>query len=445
MTLRRPVLVLLLGLAWTATALGAWWIGRQGHGAAAVTPEAGRTGTSVGVRPPLIVQRSGATTTTAEMSGAAEAMARPVRVETAADKLRRASEAKDPLERLRHLMDALTTLGPGDGDKVREFLENLPPGGMARLRDVPLILNAWARVDGPGAVTYALTNYQDRSGRWMAGSALQGWASADPAAALAFAEDIRAEGGGPNPYVAGVLTGWAQENAGAVAQYLAGLPEAERDRYLRAVSQTVIGQGQETAWNWALSITDPAMQAAAFGQVVEAFAGQNPAAMAARLLPFAGQDFAAPALAALAGELARQSGLQAIAFVEGLPVGEAREQAEAIAIREWARQDVQAAGEWLAAQPQVSNDALAVYARQVVREDPAAALEWARAIDNPAQQMRTTIAVGQTWFRQDPAAAGAWAATSGLPAEAVQQVLNPPPLRRRGGPPMGGGGGPGGP
>jgi hypothetical protein len=190
-----------------------------------------------------------------------------------------------------------------------------------------------------------------------------------------------------------------------------------------------------------MSISDTAMQAAALGQVVEAFAGRDPAAMAARLLPFASQDFAAPALAALAGQLARESGPQAIAFVEGLPAGEARNEAETVAIRQWAREDAQAAGEWLVAQPQVSNDTLATYARQVVRQDPAAALEWAQAIDNPAQQLRTTIAVGQTWFREDPAAAGAWANASGLPPEAVEQVLNPPPQRRRG-PPAGFGGPP---
>ena len=402
--------------------------------------ESGRSGTSVGVRPPLVVHRAGPTVPGA--AGEVEASADPNRGETAAGNLRRAAAAKDPLERLRFLMDALTTLGPGDGDKVREYLEGLPPGGMSRMREVPLILQAWARVDGPGAVTYALANYQDRGGRWMAASALQGWAAADPASALAFAEDIRAEGGGPNPYVAGVLSGWAQENAGAVAQYLSGLPEGERDRYLRAVTQTVIGQGQETAWNWALSITDPALQREAFGQVVEAYAGQDPAAMAARLLPYATQDFAAPALAALAREMARESGVKGIEFVSGLPPGEARDQAEAIAIREWAREDPQAAGEWLVAQPQVSNDALSTYARQVVRQDPAAALEWAGAIDNPAQQLRTKIAVLQSLARQDPVAAEAMAVSANLPPEAIQQVLNPPPLRRRSAQMRGGPGGP---
>lgn len=435
--MRRPVLLFVVGLAWSLTAVGAWWMGRQGWVVPLSEEVVARSGTSVGVRPPLIVGGPGAEV---QERGPAEAIAERREAITAARSLRLAREARNPLERYRHLLDALTNLTPEDGDRIRDYIESMPPG-MARGRELPLILNAWARVDGPAAVGYALENADGRAGRMTVASALQGWAAADPVAALEFAEEIRTEAGGPSDYVASVIGGWAQEDPFAATRYIEGLPAEERERYLGDVGRAVIGLGQDVAMSWALGLADPTMKSSAFAQVVRSLGRQDPEQAAALVARYAGEDYAAAAVGSAAFQLARQDPAQALGWVQTLPEGEARASAEASLVREWARNDPFAAAEYVMGLAETNNAAVAAFARSVVAVDPMASVAWAQSITDETQKERTLISVGQDWFRQDPAAAAAWLETTDLPPEARQQVLNPPPERQRGRGMRGGGGG----
>lgn len=432
--MRRPLIPLILALAWTVTAVGAWWVGRQGWGAPQTAEQAaGRAGTTVGVRPPLIVAGPGSEAAVAAAMAEAEAAA--ARASTgpisAANSLRLAREARNPVDRYRHLLDALTNLTPEDGDKIRDYLESMPPG-FARMREVPLILNAWARVDGPSAVSYALSNFEGRTARMAVTNALQGWAAADPVAAIAFAEDIRAEGGGPNNYVASVISGWAQEDPYAATRYIQGLPEEERNRYLGSVARAVIGLGQDAALTWALGLADPSMKSSAFNQVVRNFARQDPDQVAALVARYAGEEYAVSAVGTTAFQLARQDPNTALTWVQGLPEGDARTRAEASLARQWARMDPVAAAEWVGNLPEGNDSAVAAFSRSVAPVDPEASIAWAETITDEARRVRTLTSVGQTWFRTDPAAAAAWLETTDLPPEVREQVMNPPPERRRG-------------
>src|SRR5690606_11749254 len=105
------------------------------------------------------------------------------------------------------------------------------------------------------------------------------------------------------------------------------LPEAERERYLGSVARAVIAQGQDTAWAWALGLSDPALKASAFSQVVRAFGEQRPEEIAARVAMFAGEDFAVSAIASAATQLARGDTDKALAWVQSLPEGDARTRA----------------------------------------------------------------------------------------------------------------------
>ena len=98
--------------------------------------------------------------------------------------------------------------------------------------------------------------------------------------------------------------------------------------------------------------------------------------------------------------------------------------------------------EWINKQNPGSSTDLAVfsYAREVARENPESAVEWAASIQDSDLKQKGLVEVGQRWFREDAEAAKAWLPNSGLPEEAIKAVENPPRHDWRGG----GGRGPGG-
>ena len=68
--------------------------------------------------------------------------------------------------------------------------------------------------------------------------------------------------------------------------------------------------------------------------------------------------------------------------------------------------------------------------------------EWASTIEGDELRTKSLVEVGQRWMRDDADAAKAWLPDSGLPAEAVEKISNPPNRYDfrggdRGGPPGG--------
>ncbi len=98
-------------------------------------------------------------------------------------------------------------------------------------------------------------------------------------------------------------------------------------------------------------------------------------------------------------------------------------------VSSWAQEDVRAAGEWLTKQPQGPelDDARSRYAGLVAPRDPAAAMDWARSVQNEKQRTQSIASVYGTWRAKDPAAANAALRATGLPPETINQLVQKPP------------------
>ena len=117
-------------------------------------------------------------------------------------------------------------------------------------------------------------------------------------------------------------------------------------------------------------------------------------------------------------------------FFMSLPEGSSQREGVIESVQTWTRKDAEAAGDWINENLQESTSAKDLakysYAREIVRDSPEDAVEWAGSIGDAELKQKSLVEVGQRWFRQDSEAAQAWLPDSGLPEEAVNKVQNPP-------------------
>ncbi len=103
-------------------------------------------------------------------------------------------------------------------------------------------------------------------------------------------------------------------------------------------------------------------------------------------------------------------------------------------VSSWANRDLNAAGEWLNAQPASPAQDLArgSFAMQVARRDPESAMEWAKSVSEENQRFSAIRNVHQQWRKKDTDAADAALVNSGLPDEKIEQLLKSPPGKKTG-------------
>ncbi|MCB1231577.1 MAG: hypothetical protein KDN19_15005 [Verrucomicrobiae bacterium] len=91
----------------------------------------------------------------------------------------------------------------------------------------------------------------------------------------------------------------------------------------------------------------------------------------------------------------------------------------------WANRDVNAAGEWLNAQPPspAQDSARSNFASVVSRRDPDSGMEWAKTITNEDVRFSAIRNVYLQWQKKDDAAAGAALLNTGLPDEKIEEIL----------------------
>ena len=93
----------------------------------------------------------------------------------------------------------------------------------------------------------------------------------------------------------------------------------------------------------------------------------------------------------------------------------------------WANRDINAAGEWLNAQPPgpEQDDARSSFAMQVARRDPESAMEWAKSVQTDAQRFGAIRNVHRQWRKKDQDAADSALLNSGLPDDRIEEILKP--------------------
>lgn len=290
------------------------------------------------------------------------------------------------------LMAVFEGADPKDSRELVTNLKNMRTGTVnAELAQALLNtgLSKWALVDGAGAAEF-LNNYGEDASPFIWQTVGENWATADPVAALKWAEahtDSRIKDG--------IMMSWTKTDPAAVAEYTLAHFDGgfESQRYTSLVANRLAGNDPRAALDYIQKLPEgPAKQQAQLLAAIR-WAHLDPAAAAAWVssLPLADQG--------------------AATGVAGM----------------WATQDPQAAGNWInSLQGQVRDSAVNAYASSLAARDPATAIGWTQTIDDP--QIRTTAMerlIGD-WRKRDPAAATAWINNSQLSAADKARLLVPP-------------------
>lgn len=355
--------------------------------------------------------------------------------------LQQALDDPDPITRAQVFADLLANLNAENVESVLEVYQNMPMG-FENMQEYRLLLYAWGRFDAPAAIAYVNERDMGMRGRFVATGALEGWASYDPQAAIKWIneqDDQRAA----SIYNFGVVRGWASHDVAGAAEYVTSLDEGwEKGRMVGMLTSQFLKEGFPAARQWAETLDDDSLKASAFRNLSRQQGREEPAEVAAWLKEHAGQEYSDGSFEELGENWGRRDPAAAIAYFEDLPAGEGRRQGMLEVVEEWSRSEPEAVGNWLNEKSQSDtpfpelDEAMGEFAREVSRDKPADAMQWAIAIQDQELKDSTITRVGQNWMRQDEEAVKAWLPESGLSEDVQKAIVTPPEDggRRWGGP-----------
>ena len=242
---------------------------------------------------------------------------------------------------------------------------------------------------------------------------LETWASADPSAAMAWAESALANEPSSvrNAQLRAIYRGYAMLNPQAAlraASLLSDATASERrlkSRLMGEVIETQIENGELMAAKQTIELMeDGDLKNDMLREMVDEWASYDPEAAAA-YVDSLGPDVDTGIKLELVREWAEVNPAAAAAWLEGLDDDDPTvSRAASEIIREWARYDLTASAEWLNSIP-ASPDldrAVASYTFRAVQEDPATAMTWAESVTNNRMKGYLQQRVAGAWKEADP-------------------------------------------
>ena len=297
--------------------------------------------------------------------------------------------------------------------------------------ELRLFMFAWARFDPAGALRQALA-WPAPFDRNAAGAAIYAWAFLDPQAALAALEAVEDDGLRDfmeRRLVAGWVHGPQKQSA---SEWIAALPAGSRRfEYVGKLAWELAKDGPEALVRWAEEIParDARFKASVFLQATSTLAPLDPASTAAWLAPHLDRDYADGVMRTVARIWVGRDPEAAMAWLAALPVGSQRADSVSHAFSAWLEASPEEATAWLrSAAPAAALDpAVRAIVGRTRRDDPAGAMDWALALDDPERRRTLVASVGRAWMRRDPGAARAWLERHELDPATRQAILAPGP------------------
>ena len=337
----------------------------------------------------------------------------------------------NPLTRSRAFAKLLESMTPENASALMDSLKTNRAGG----DEMQLFLYAWGAMDSAGALAHAET-LEGRDKTRFLQSALPGWASKNPDAAIAWLNTM-AEGEEKERFRGSLVGGLADRDIGLATSYVLARGAAgdkEADEYIQTIAgEQLRKNGPAASVLWGESLPEGPLKNEALEEIADAYVQRDPAAAAAWAEKYATASAGGRIIEEIGGEWAQRDPKAAVTWLNGLTDGPAKSEGTFSALREWTRRDPTAASQYLAALPasQSKDSAVSGFARSLAREDPESAIIWAKTISNEASRVQTLTQAGQAWFRRDPTAAATWLQNAQLPPATQQAILNPPRDDRR--------------
>jgi hypothetical protein len=304
------------------------------------------------------------------------------------------------------------------GDALKTIASTDPSGALQLLADTgSFVQSSSDRSD-------LLTGQLD-----MPRTLFQDWAGKDPAAAARWAAGAATAEGSQRELLQAATGPWfAKDPAGAQA-FAAALPESPgKDGMIRSLVELMSATDPAGALTWAGKNAGPDTFSTVCGYMAKAHPGET-AAQFASLPP----EQQSASMQALTDSLSQRSAAAALNFYQSLP----SEQQATVKLRDtamaYARQDPQAASEWITTLPPTNAKDTAISGlvdyliTQSADPDPESAAHWAAASIDQAGRGRRLERVAEAWFELNPAGAAAAISASNLPSDVKQTLLSHAP------------------
>jgi hypothetical protein len=336
------------------------------------------------------------------------------------ERLKLASDADDLTEAALALGEdadaARAQLHSQSGERTRRLLEAafaLPLSDPRRSEVIHDLLKQLATSDPLAALELAAGIASLRDAERARTDILEVWASNEPMAALAWANEALADvpTNLRNSQMRAILRGFAETNPTGAFQYASALDDSTatamrlKNHLLGEVIETQIrGGGLQDAQTTIALMEEGPTKNSLQRELVNEWAAFDPESAAAYVKSL-GDDAPTSLKTTLIAEWAENDPAAAAAWLSALPKDDpAFAQATATITREWTRYDLTASSEWLnslPASPELDR-AIATYTFRATQEDPATAMSWAESINNDTMRNKMMQQVAGNWKNEDP-------------------------------------------
>lgn len=284
---------------------------------------------------------------------------------------------------------------------------------------------AWGAND-PASAVAEIDKIPEQYRRGFTSNMLPGLASVEPRTAIGIVESM--EGEMRQQMTGRLLEGLADYDVGFATDYVFDMAESgdpNASQYMRKLAREVMETaGFEGGIEWAESLQEGALQAAALRSVANEYANNDPQAAAQWAEQFVGTE----QNSRLFGEIVREWGNKEAAsvWVESLePSQGQRDALSAVYGHRGATSPEQALKE-IQAMPQSADKDFALngFISGLAHQDGEAAVAWAAEIDMPGMREAAMVRAAKQYYKQDRQATEEWFVASGLPSESWRQIVS---------------------
>lgn len=313
-------------------------------------------------------------------------------------------------------------------ENVEVAMETLRENGDGRtmFQQMGLLTYAFGAMDGEKAMEYA-QGIEGRGSVFTSASALSGWASKNPQAALAWLQgQEELDGMEKAMFARGLVNGLAQTNLDMATVYAGSMDDPEMQRqFFDVIAREQMKGGIEKAKAWLNGLSDDNAKTSALENIARQVVRDDPDQAVALALEYADKSYGVRAIAEIADEIAERDPNESLALVKQLPPGEAQNKAMAAAFKEYTRKNFEEANALL---NDMAPGALRDYATlsfidEAKREDLKGALALTETIADPKVREQSQIMTLGQIYRVDPDSALQQAAAFGMSPESQQKLI----------------------
>lgn len=288
---------------------------------------------------------------------------------------------------------------------------------------------AWGKIAGAEAVLHGKETPEPDMAATMAG-----WASADPAAALAWFASLEKQSdtnhANQDHLKMALVRGLANTDPAEAMRFIQGMAasgDKQTDQMMNILTGKMLqSKGAVESATWAASLPAGTLRSAALAQVARDYARSDPQGAASWAGQYGNEAGGGRILGEVSNEWARRDGPAAVGWLQSLSDGPAKSGAYFQAFDGWAAKDPMSASKYLVTMPpSASRDqAIGGLVNRYRWEDPVSAVAWAGDIQDTATRENSMVTAGQAYYKRDPAGATNWLASSGLSAGAQARVVH---------------------